>query len=141
MEWELTTRETVSLIFLSIGTFFIFTAGLGLIRMPDLFLRMSMTTKGATFGVGSVILGSIIFFDNTSVTGRGIAIIIFMLLTVPISAHMIGRAGYLDKYVDIWDGTKVNELKGRYNLKTHSLDGMSIELRKKFEQYSDTDKQ
>lgn len=138
MEWELTTRETASFIFLSVGTFFIFTAGLGLIRMPDLFLRMSMTTKGATIGVGSILVGSIIFFNDVSVTGRAVAIIIFVLLTVPISAHMIGRAGYLDKYVDIWDGTKVNELKGRYNLKTHSLAGMSSEVRKKFDDYMDS---
>ena len=133
MEWDLTIRETVSLIFIGLGTFFIFTAGLGIIRMPDLFLRMSMTTKGATFGAGLILVGSIIFFNDVSVTGRSIAIIIFILLTAPISAHMIGRAGYLDKYVDIWEGTKINELKGRYNLKTHSLAGMPTKQREKFE--------
>ena len=137
MEWDLTMRETVSLIFIGLGTFFIFTAGLGIIRMPDLFLRMSMTTKGATFGAGLILVGSIIFFNDVSVTGRSIAIIIFILLTAPISAHMIGRAGYLDKYVDIWEGTKINELKGRYNLKTHSLDGMPTKQREKFERDTD----
>lgn len=137
MEWDLTIRETVSLIFIGLGTFFIFTAGLGIIRMPDLFLRMSMTTKGATFGAGLILVGSIIFFNDVSVTGRSIAIIIFILLTAPISAHMIGRAGYLDKYVDIWEGTKINELKGRYNLKTHSLAGMPTKQREKFERDTD----
>ena len=137
MEWDLTMRETVSLIFIGLGTFLIFTEGGGIIRLHAFFLCLSLPPPFSPFGAGLILVGSIIFFNDVSVTGRGIAIIIFILLTAPISAHMIGRAGYLDKYVDIWEGTKINELKGRYNLKTHSLAGMPTKQREKFERDTD----
>ena len=37
----------ISILLISIGAFFILVAGLGLVRMPDLFLRMSASTKAA----------------------------------------------------------------------------------------------
>jgi multicomponent Na+:H+ antiporter subunit G len=109
--------------FIIIGIVFTAIATLGILRMPDLFLRMSMSTKGATLGVGSVLVGSIIFFiDDIEVATRATATLIFLLLTAPISAHMIGRAGYIDKNTHLWEGTHIDELKGHYLLtQTHIL--------------------
>jgi multicomponent Na+:H+ antiporter subunit G len=52
----------ISIIFISLGAFFILVAGLGLVRMPDVFLRMSASTKAATLGVGSTLLGVAVYF-------------------------------------------------------------------------------
>ncbi|HLA42989.1 MAG TPA: monovalent cation/H(+) antiporter subunit G [Aggregatilineales bacterium] len=119
---ELTLREGISLIFILIGTGFIFIAGLGIVRMPDLFLRMSMTTKASTLGVGSMLAGCIVFFWNDAgVITRVFATIVFLLLTAPVSAHLIGRAGYIDPDVQLWRGTKIDELAGQYDLKRQIL--------------------
>lgn len=107
-------REILSLFFLLVGTIFVIIAGIGILRMPDLFLRMSMTTKASTFGVGSMAIATMIFFDGVANTTQAAAILLFVLLTSPISAHMIGRAGYLDKDVKLWPKTTPDDLKGVY---------------------------
>lgn len=86
------------------GTFFMLLAGLGIIRMPDLFLRMSTTTKAATLGAGSLLLAAAAHFDDLAATGRALATIVFLLLTAPVAAHTIGRAAFLTK-VPLVNGT------------------------------------
>lgn len=108
------------MIIISLGTLFILLAAIGLIRMPDLYLRMSVTTKAATLGVGMILIGLALYYMETSITTRVIAIIVFLLLTAPISAHVIGRAAYFVG-VPMWKKTKIDELSGMYNSKTHDL--------------------
>ena len=108
------------MIIVSLGTLFILLAAIGLLRMPDLYLRMSVTTKAATLGVGLILIGLALYYMETSITTRVIAIIVFLLLTAPISAHVIGRASYFIG-VPLWNKTKIDELEGMYNTKTHEL--------------------
>jgi multicomponent Na+:H+ antiporter subunit G len=118
-DWNL--REILTMGPLILGTAFAFIAALGIIRMPDLFLRMSMTTKAATLGVGSMLVGAIIYFDEVGIAARGMAIIIFLLLTAPVSAQMIGRAGYIDPETDLWEKTTPDELAHQYDLVNNTL--------------------
>jgi len=115
-------RELISALLLIIGTFFMVVAAVGVVRMPDLFTRMSATTKAATLGASFTLLGVAVHFDSLPVTAESLAIIIFLLLTAPVAAHMIGRAAYFDG-VPLWQGTLYDELRGRYNEKTHRLSG------------------
>jgi multicomponent Na+:H+ antiporter subunit G len=117
--WSL--REVLSLGPIILGTFFALVAALGILRMPDLLLRMSMTTKAATLGVGSMLVAAIIHFDELGIATRGMAIIIFLLLTAPVSAQMIGRAGYLDEESILYPKTYPDELANQYDLKENTL--------------------
>ena len=112
--------EIISGIIILIGAFFILISAIGLIRMPDLFTRMSATTKASTLGVGLVLLGTALFWHDIGISARAIIIITFLFLTAPVAAHIIGRAAYFDK-VSLWKNTKVDELKGKYDEKTHEL--------------------
>ena len=85
----------------------------GLLRLPDIYMRMHAITKAGTLGVGLVLLAVAVFFGELGVVTRSLAAIAFVLLTAPVSAHMIGRAAYLDK-VRLWEGTLVDELQGKY---------------------------
>jgi len=114
-------REIIVMALMLGGSFFMALAGLGLLRMPDLFLRMSSTAKAGTLGAGMLLLGAAIHFDNFSISTRAVAIIIFLLLTAPVAAHMIGRAAYFDG-VPLWKGTVQDDLHGRYRISTHSLE-------------------
>src|SRR5690554_7091913 len=87
-------NDIIIMVIISLGTLFILLAAIGLVRMPDLYLRMSVTTKAATLGVGLILIGLALHYMETSITTQVIAIIVFLLLTVPISAHVIGRASY-----------------------------------------------
>lgn len=107
------------------GAFFIFTAATGILRMPDLFLRMSASAKAGTLGMGLILIGAAVFFKTFSITSRALAVITFMLLTAPVAAHMIGRAAYFDG-TPLWKGTLVDELKTHYHLSTHALDSGEV---------------
>lgn len=114
-------HNLLTAIFIVIGILFMFVASLGVLRMPDLFLRMSASTKAATLGSGAILLGVAVHLEDAGVTSRVIATIVFLLLTAPVAAHMLGRAGYFTG-VKLYEGTLIDELHGRYNLSTHLLD-------------------
>jgi multicomponent Na+:H+ antiporter subunit G len=104
-----------------IGTVFMLLAGVGILRMPDLFLRMSATTKAATLGVSFFLLALAVYFGSLGTTSRALATIIFVLLTAPVAAHMIGRAAYLGD-IPLCEETVVDDLSGRYDQGTHILE-------------------
>lgn len=108
------------LVLLTTGATFMFLAALGIVKMPDLFMRLSACTKSATLGVSMTLVGTMLYFDDTGVTSRAIATILFVFLTAPIQGHMIGRAAYLAN-TPLWKNTTIDELKGRYDLKREIL--------------------
>ena len=105
--------EILISILLVIGSFFMLVAGLGMLRMPDLFLRMSCSTKAATIGVGTLMFALAVYFEDLGVTTRALATICFIFLTAPVGAHRIGRIAYLVG-VPLWEGTIKDDLKGVY---------------------------
>ena len=115
-------REIISLLLILVGTTFILISAIGVVRMPDLYLRMSSSTKSSTLGVGMIMLAIAVHFAELGIFTRALATIVFLFLTAPVSAHMIGRAGYF-KGVPLWSGTRYDHLKGHYDLKTHALHG------------------
>ena len=113
--------ELFTALLLISGGGFMLVAALGVWRMPDLLTRMHATTKAGVLGAGLILLGVATHFLETSVTVRVIAIVGFVMLTAPIAAHAIGRAGYFIG-VPLWEGTLKDELKGRYDEERHTLD-------------------
>src|SRR6187551_3789129 len=87
-----------------LGAIAILLASIGILRMPDLYLRLSVTTKAATLGTGFILIGATFHFQDVGVTARALAIIFFTTLTAPVSAQLIGRVAYLIK-VKIWKHT------------------------------------
>lgn len=99
----------ISVVLTVTGTAFVLIAGLGVIRMPDLFTRMSATTKAVTLGVGLLLAAAALHFGEIGVTTRAIATVVFLLLTVPVAAHLIGRAAY-SSGTPLWEGTVFDDL-------------------------------
>ena len=104
--------EQVSAVLLVVGAFFMLLAGLGVLRLPDLFMRLQASTKASTLGVGCVLLGVAIHFQDLGVTTRVVLIIAFLFLTAPVGAHLIARAAYAVG-VPLWKGTITDELRDR----------------------------
>ena len=113
-------KELVVGFIMIVGSVLVTVAALGVVKMPDLFLRMSTTTKGSVFGLVIVLIGSALFFGDIAVWTKAMAAVLFMVLTLPVAAHMIGRAGYFDR-TPLWSGTTVDQLSGKYNPQTHEL--------------------
>lgn len=95
------------------GTAFMLIAALGLLRLPDLYTRMHAVTKAGTLGIGLVLVAAAVAFGEVSVATRALVALLFVLLTAPVSAHMIGRAGYLGN-VPLWDGTAFDDWQAGY---------------------------
>ena len=112
--------------FSTLGTIFILLAAIGLLKMPDFYLRVSISTKAITLGTGLILIATAISFNEFSITSRVIAIIIFIILTAPVAAHMIGRAAYFTK-VPMWPKTKLNDISGQYDRYRHTLKGVHPE--------------
>lgn len=106
----------------SLGALFVLLAAIGTLRMPDQYLRISVNTKAATLGVGLLLTAAALFFLETSVTTRVIAIIIFILITAPVGAHLIGRTSYFIGN-KLWGKSVTDDLKDKYNKSTHELKG------------------
>lgn len=74
------------------GALFMALAAFGLLRMPDVYLRLSATSKSSTLGVALLLSGASLFFGQRQVTLRAAAIVLFVFLTAPVASHIIGRA-------------------------------------------------
>jgi multicomponent Na+:H+ antiporter subunit G len=104
----------------SVGLLAILVAAIGIVRMPDFYLRLSVTVKAATLGNGLLLLSAAIYFNEVSVGSKALAIIFFLLITAPISAHMIGRTSYFIG-TKLWENSVLDELAGKYEKDTHEL--------------------
>lgn len=101
---------TLKLILVGIGTLTLILAAVGILRLPDAYMRMSSSTKAATMGIMCLLLAAALHFQETSATTRALATICFVLLTAPVAAHMIGRAAYYRR-VPMWEGTIEDEFR------------------------------
>ena len=87
-------------------------AAVGLLRMPDIFTRMSATSKASTLAKMCVFLALALAFDDLGVAARSLAAVAFVFLTAPLAAHAIGRAAFA-LGVPLFSGTRVNEMPRR----------------------------
>lgn len=105
--------EIISGIILLVGAFFVLVAAIGLIRLPDLLMRMHATTKAGTLGAGLILVAVAVTYGDVAVISMVVATIIFIVLTAPVAAHMIGRSAYYVG-IELWQGTVADELKKAY---------------------------
>lgn len=82
-------------ILLLIGASFSFIASVGLLRLRDVYMRMHAASKAGTLGSGLMLLSLAIYAQELGVLTRAIAGIIFLMLTAPLSAHLLARSAYL----------------------------------------------
>ena len=108
------------------GAAFILVGGIGLLRMPDAYMRISAVAKVLTLGVGCLLIAAAVHFQDTAVTTRAAVVLVFFFLTSPVSAHMVGRAAYLAK-TPLWKKTFRDELQGRYDLQQGNLSSSAPE--------------
>lgn len=77
-----------------LGGFFSLMAGLGILRLPDVLIRMHASTKAGTLGCGLILGAVALWFGDVATVSRALATIAFLLITAPVAAHMIGRAAF-----------------------------------------------
>jgi multicomponent Na+:H+ antiporter subunit G len=98
------------LVLIALGAFFTFIAGFGVLRMPDIYTRMHASTKAASLGAALMLIAAAFYFQEIAVVTRIAITTVFIFLTAPVAAHMLGRAAYLMK-VQQWEGSVIDEAK------------------------------
>jgi multicomponent Na+:H+ antiporter subunit G len=86
-------NQIIGIIFIVIGSLFYILAGIGLLRMPDVFNRIQAGTKATTLGTFSVILGVGIYEPSWLI--KCLLIIALISLTNPIGSSVLAKASYL----------------------------------------------
>lgn len=112
--------EIIVSVLLLAGAAFMLLAAVGILRLPDLPTRMHASTKAGAMGAMFTMGGVAFYFGDSVVFARAFAIVVFILITSPIAAHVIGRAGYF-LGTSLWDGTVKDELRENYDPDTHKL--------------------
>jgi multicomponent Na+:H+ antiporter subunit G len=101
--------DILALVSIYIGILFIVISAVGIIRMPDVYTRMSAVTKAVTLGVGFILLGVVIHFNETGMLIKCAIIFVFLLFSLSVAAHVIGLTAYRDK-TPMTDLTFLDEL-------------------------------
>ncbi len=91
--------DTVTAVFLVAGALMSLAAAVGLLRFPDLLSRMHAATKPQVLGLFLLLAAIGLQMRTWWVWPVLLVAWIFQLLTVPVSAHMVGRAGYRTKHM------------------------------------------
>lgn len=83
--------------FLILGAAFALLAAIGVLRLPDMYARMHAASKAGALGGGMILLAvALISFDG-AVALRAILGTGFLLLTTPVSAHLLARVHHASK--------------------------------------------
>lgn len=104
-------NDILIMVLSTIGAVFILIASFGIYKMPDFYSRLSVTIKAATLGIGCILIASILYFSDFSVTTKAIAIIFFLFITSPVAGFLIGKVAYITG-TRLWEHSILDEMKG-----------------------------
>lgn len=90
--------DALTAICLLVGALMSLAAAVGLLRFPDLMSRMHAATKPQVLGLLLMLTAVGLQMRSWAVLPILLVAWLFQLLTVPVSAHMVGRAGYRTKH-------------------------------------------
>lgn len=100
--------EITGAIITLIGSIVLLIASIGLVRMPDVYNRLQVGTKATTLGTILSLIGLAFIIPGWS--GKLILLIFFIMMTNPVSSHVLARAAYFIK-IPFTDRTVVDKLK------------------------------
>ena len=100
--------EIVGAIIVLIGSLVLLIASIGLVRMPDVYNRLQVGTKSSTLGTILTFFG--LLFIMPEWWGKLILLVIFVMVTNPVSSHVLARAAYFIK-IPFAKSTVVDKLK------------------------------
>lgn len=87
--------DLLSWAFLLSGAFFMLVAGIGVIRMPDVFTRGHAAGIKDTLGAALTLIGLMLQAGLTLVTVKLLLIWVFLWFTSPVAGHSVMRAALL----------------------------------------------
>ncbi|GAA4429135.1 Na+/H+ antiporter subunit G [Acidovorax lacteus] len=88
-----TVAEWAAAALLLVAGFFSLVGAIGLVRLPDFFMRLHAPTKASTLGVGGVLIASMVLAAARGEIGFAeLLITLFVFVTAPVSANLMAQA-------------------------------------------------
>lgn len=86
--------EWIAIALLILGALFILVGAIGLVKLPDFYMRLHAPTKASTLGIGSILIASMLLHmvDDRGINVQELVISFFMFITAPVSAYMMAKA-------------------------------------------------
>lgn len=102
-------QNYISGILLIVGAGFALVATLGILRLPDIYSRMHAASKAGTVGSGAMLIALAVFAEEPATTLRALAAVAFVMLTAPVSAHLLAKSAYSAGY-RLWDKSVIDDM-------------------------------
>jgi multicomponent Na+:H+ antiporter subunit G len=135
MSWT-DVADVAGTVLLVLGSTLTLVAAIAIHRFDDLLSRMHAATKPQVLGLVLMMTGVALIVRNPVVAWTLVLVVAFQLITAPISAHMVGRAGYRTGKVDS-EALVVDELtedlRASDELSDEEVERRIAELNKDFE--------
>ncbi len=124
MSWD-TVADVVAAVCLIGGALLALAAGVGVLRFPDLLSRMHAGTKPQVLGLVLVLIGLSLRLRSGGAVWALVLVALFQMLTAPVAAHLVGRAGYRTGKVrrDLLVVDELTEAQERAAERTGTSDG------------------
>jgi multicomponent Na+:H+ antiporter subunit G len=90
----MTVLGVLAAVFIGLGTAFMVTSGVAVLRLRDVYSRINAVTKAATLGVILILVGSFLLIPSWDTAWKLVLAVILQLLTSPVGSLAIGRAAY-----------------------------------------------
>ncbi len=107
MNESMTLYQYTGLTLIVIGVLFDLSGCVGLVRLPDVYNRIQASTKCVVLGTTLILLGSVVWLGSLAALVKGLACILFILITSSTAAHALARAAHRSG-VDLWSGSVVD---------------------------------
>ncbi|MEM7625370.1 MAG: monovalent cation/H(+) antiporter subunit G [Planctomycetota bacterium] len=75
-----------------LGCLLVLLGAVGLLRMPDVYMRMQAASKASALGAAMVLGGAAMGLGDPPAVVRTVVAIVFLCITMPVAAHVLGRA-------------------------------------------------
>lgn len=92
-DWTLVADIASGLCLLG-GSLLVLAAGVGVLRFPDLLARMHAGTKPQVLGLVLFLIGLALRLRSGGAVWALVLVALFQMLTAPVAAHLVGRAGF-----------------------------------------------
>jgi multicomponent Na+:H+ antiporter subunit G len=101
-----------------LGSAFAFIAALGVLRMPDFYMRMHAATKAGAFGALLLLLSAALYFGTLRAGITSALVIVFYYLTTPVAAQTLAESAYR-RGIKLWDRSLTDRLKESGEIEPH----------------------
>lgn len=100
--------EIITSLLLVFGAGFMLISALGIVRLPDLYIRMHASTKASSLGIMLLLAALCIYFFTWVLLVKSIFIVVFIFATVPVASHLLAGTGHMLN-VKKWKHTVTDE--------------------------------